>query len=290
MALHGWSTVIVKLRLLLAVHLIIGIAPAATHLIPPSILLLPAVWALAALSVAQLMLLSFWVGMAPTKGTKRLLGALCGTAYVSIWPVVAQCFLPEGNGQERSLITSYLVMLSSYGALIVLFAGAFILIRRRGTNLQRLSASDLQVTLPRVQYSIHQLLVIMSISCVVLALVKNARSGATSSAGFDEWQFVAAVGLMLIVFLVNVVCAAWAALSLGETHLRIALVSVVAVLLGIAFSVAAGHHREAWWLFVFGSLIPLLSTAIVILSLLVVRSCGYRLVPKDSTSPRGSCP
>ncbi len=283
--MHERGTVLFRIRLLLVVHLIVGIAPVGMFLIQYSNWMFPWMWALSALSIAQLMLLSFWAGMATTKGAIRLLGALCGTAYVTTWYEVAPLLSPNYSGLEQSFATSFLVEFSSDIAVVLLFAGAFMLIRRSGTKLRRLSLSESHATPARVQYSILNLLVILSISSVVFGLTRSARTAETSTAGFVDWQSLAGIGLMLIVFLVNVVCAAWAALSPGGIRLRIVLVLFVAVLLGIAFSVASGNDSGSWWIFVCASLIPVLSTAIVILTLLVVRSCGYRLLPKDFPSP-----
>lgn len=278
--MHNWMGVPSRIRLLLGFHLILGIIPAATYVLPLSTWLLPVMWVIAAFSVAQLMLLSFWVGMASNSVAVRLIGGLCGTAYVTIWPIVAQLLSPHHVATGRSLMTEYFISFCSYSSLVVLIAGSFMLIRRRGTMLYRPSRSESEVAPTRVQYSIYNLLVITSICAIVLGLGRNARPDSSSPTVFSEWQWVAGMGLMLTVFLLNSVCAAWATLSLGKIGLRITLVFVVAILLGVALSISMGHHEFGWELRVGGSLMMVFFTAVVIGSLLIVRTCGYRLVPK----------
>ena len=275
----NWAGVPSRIKVLLGFHLLIGTAPAATYMLPLSAWLLPAMWALAAISVAQLMLLSFWVGMASNPRAARLLGSLCGTAYVTAWPFVAQLLLPQSVEDGPSLTTTYLIMFCSYYAMVILIAAAFTLIRRRGTSLRRLTATDTEAAPARIQYSVSHLLMVTSISAIVLAFLRNAKADLSANE-FSEWQFVAGICLMLIVFLVNSVSAAWAALSLGPIRLRVGLVFIVAVLLGIALSVSMGHLEVSWWLLLGGSSITVFFTAIIIGSLLIVRSCGYRLVPR----------
>jgi hypothetical protein len=96
----------------------------------------------------------------------------------------------------------------------------------------------------------------------------------------NAWHNVDA--LMIITFLINSICAAFAALGTGQIRLRIVLVLTVASLLGIALSLAGRFDQNdmfPWWMAP-PMLMTVLSTAIVLGSLLVVRSCGYRLIPK----------
>ncbi len=132
----------------------------------------------------------------------------------------------------------------------------------------------------RFQYSILHILIVMSFVAVVLTLVRNAR-GADALSVWHTWQVVCMFALMIITFFINTICAAFAALRAGQVRLRILLVLIVASLLGIAVSLGARHDSLAWWLVPSAMLVTVLPTAVIVGSLLVVRSCGYRLVPKD---------
>ncbi len=68
----------------------------------------------------------------------------------------------------------------------------------------------------------------------------------------------------------------------GQVRLRTVLVLTVALLLGIALSLAGRFDRNdmfLWWMAP-PMLMTVLSTSIVLGALFVVRSCGYRLIPK----------
>jgi len=59
-------------------------------------------------------------------------------------------------------------------------------------------------------------------------------------------------------------------------------VFLVSSLLGVAIAIAM-RQDEFWWLFVGSMFIAIIPTATVVVSLLVVRSCGYRLVRRTSS-------
>ena len=79
-------------------------------------------------------------------------------------------------------------------------------------------------------------------------------------------------------FFVNTACAVFATLGFGNVRRNIALVLAVAVLLGVAAAIAMRTDTVSWWLFGGSILIVVVPTLIVLVSLLVVRSCGYRLI------------
>jgi hypothetical protein len=49
-------------------------------------------------------------------------------------------------------------------------------------------------------------------------------------------------------------------------------------LLGVATAIAMHNETVSWWLFGGSMLIMIVPTMVVLASLLVVRSCGYRIV------------
>jgi hypothetical protein len=266
-----------RLRLLVAVHLLVGMAPAATFLLPRNVWFPILERVLDSISGAQVMLLAFWLGMGTSKSIRRLLSTLCGSAYVTVWPVVALLSSPDYMGP--SAIGCYLGRFSINCAVVLVFAGILLLIRRRGGELRRVSESGTSDPPSRFQYSILHLLVITSIVAVVLGLARSTRATDTADIGW----YVATLGILLVVvFAVNSVCAVWAALGAGQVRLRVSLVLLVAILLGTALPIAARQHLVSWRAFASLLLATVLPTAILIVSLLVVRSCGYRLTRSRS--------
>ncbi|WP_146448592.1 hypothetical protein [Bythopirellula polymerisocia] len=268
-----------RIWLLVVIHLLFGIAPLAEFLFDGTIWFSPADFALGSLSIAQIMLLSFWVGMGGSKWIVRVLGAIVGTAYVTLWPVLSPYMSFPVEEYESSFSQSFVSLFASYSAIILLLTSVFALIRRRGTKLIHLSQLNVDILPARVRYSTFHLLILMSICSFVLSLAKLAQPPEEPTTGFSTFRIVALFLLMLVVFLINNLCAAWATLSLNSPWTRIALVLGNALLLGISFAIATGNYSFSWQMFIGVSLIPVLSTAIVIVSLLVIRSCHYRIVP-----------
>ena len=275
------KTVHSRMKWLIAIQMIVGIAPLASFSLPSSTWMLPVMWALSALSLAQLMLLSVWVGMGSNKWTARLVGAVGGTAYVTIWPVLAEYVSPNVMEHETSFVNAFLVMFTSYTALVLLFSGSFLLLQRRGTKLVQTCKLVAQVERPRTHYSVFHLLVLMSFCSLVFSLVKLAQPAEQTPTGLSTLALVAGFILMMVVFLVNSICAAWATLSPMSPWPRIVLALVVSSLLGVAFAIASGNYSFSWWIFIAACLVPVVFTTIVIVSLLVVRSCGYRFASRE---------
>ena len=229
--------------------------------------------------LAQLMLLSFWAGMGTSKPVHRRLGTLFGVVYVGIWPVVGAFLSPYAQAPS---IASIVLDLSSKGIMVMLFAGVFLLFRRAGTELRRVADPAEADAAGRFQYSILHLLLIISVAAVVLGLVQSVRG--PDQPPTSAWRIVAVAALVLVSMLFNLFCAAWAVLSPGRTGLRVSLVLLISTFLGIALSLATKMDQGPRWLFVAQILVFVVPTVIVVVSLFVVRSCGYRLVRKGPPS------
>jgi hypothetical protein len=87
---------------------------------------------------------------------------------------------------------------------------------------------------------------------------------------------------MIIVFLTNAIRASLATLWTSQFGLRVLLSIITAILLGI---IAMRNFPYFYlWELVALFILFVFPTLIIIASLLVVRSCGYRLVPKTPAS------
>jgi hypothetical protein len=284
---HEERTVHPGIKWLVAVQLIVGVAPLASLVGLNSAWLLPIWWALSALSIAQLTLLSFWVGMSERGWLTRLALAAIATAYVSYWPVMAQCISSIGTDHDLTqgllFIEPFLFMFANYAAFVALISAGFVVMRRRGMTLASGSQGIAPATSRRSQYSVFHLLVMMSLCSLVLSLLKVSHPD-EELARAGTVALVASYILVFIIFLINSVCAAWATLNPSAPWVRIAITISISWVLGIAFAIASGYGSFSWWIFLAASLIPVVSTTLVVLSLLVVRACGYRVVQK-TTSP-----
>ena len=277
-----------RLRLLVGAHLFVGAAPLLSLLVPLEVRFLPLIWATASVSLAQLMLLAFWVGMGTSRGMVRVAGGLMGSAYVATWPALISILSPHSQETPWREVVAWLLRAVGANCLMVLlFAGIFFLMRRWFTELRRVPDPAGPRPAARFQFSILHLLVIASIVAIVLGLMRSARpAGMDAAAPRTSWEVVAAGVLMVVVFVVNAVCAVRAPLAVGPIGIRIFLVLLVAILLGAALGLVLHYDLLTWWQLLFDVLALAVPTVVVVVSLLVVRRCGYRLVPKG-TAPTG---
>jgi hypothetical protein len=144
-ACNSVPTESIRLRLLVVVHLLLGLAPVAVALFPlDDIRFRPLIFAFLSVPYSQVMLLSFWVGMGTSRVIWRLLGALLGSAYLAIMPVLISIWLPHVTqlvlfwvwiphaeqilAAER--ISLYLSAFVVYYVSVMALAGVFWLMRR----------------------------------------------------------------------------------------------------------------------------------------------------------------
>jgi hypothetical protein len=254
------ATVPRKLKWLVAVHLVIATAPAALALVPAdplsAILISPL---LIAIPVSQIMLIAFWLGMGTSRASGRWLGSLLASAYLylTLWPPVNYIFSLKGSRHE---FVSVVVVFFIIAAIIEVYGGAFWLIRWWVAGMMYFPEPP-SIPRTRLQFSIFQLVLITSAVAVALGLMR--------------------IGLLVFVTLLVPLAVPWATLCMGSVGRRIILVLGMTLLLAIAVPLPVNivvPLPEWWWLFAAETLSLTLPIAIMVLSLLVVRSCGYRLV------------
>lgn len=275
----------IRLRWLVAIHLLLAATPLLSLIFTPSIQLLPLLWAVYAVPVGTLMTLSFWVGMGRQYFLGRLLIGLGGSAYVALWPLVVNMVQQarDPNAAPISWTMHYLSLAAPYAIVVILFGGMFMAMRLRWTIGAEVDAG---ITCHRLQFSVLSLLVIMSSVAVALTLMTASRGNVDATGPAPHtWQLVATYVLGFGAYFVNTTCAAHAALRPGPMVRNLLLVLLVSTLLGIALSIAARQDRSGWWLVAGGSFISIIPTMVVVSSLLVVRSCGYRLVRNSTATP-----
>lgn len=233
--------------------------------------------ALTSVSVGVLLTLSFWVGMGGQSIFKRLLGGVVGATYVSFWPELLNRIewskLPPGISVPWEEHATGVLL----NVVVVLLFGAAFMTLRRWWKFDQTPSTRAEVA-GKMQFSLPAILLVMTGSAVLMAGVRASRESVSENG--EGW--VTTVVVLLALCFANLVGAAFAALSPYAVRLYCLMALGTSALLGIAMAIATGEDENSWW-YVDGSLPGLVPAAIVILSLLVVRSAGYRLVRKGAS-------
>ncbi len=253
-----------RIHLLVLVQLLLGVLPLARMLVPLDVTTLPLLWALFVIPLGQLMLVGLWLAMGRSALRPRFLAAVAACAYLAIWTSIPS--------------DSYALMLIEYLAVTVGIAVACIPFRR-WYELRLQAAIAWDGTSTRLQFSILGILLATSVAALVLGISKAART---------QGSIVTQMGLMVVVLAINTLVAAWASLSLGRVRWPLTLAFVIAILLGAVTAIGNGIQSAFWGLWVGMALVMVLPTAVVVASLMVVRSCGYRLVRRDGAEMIGA--
>jgi hypothetical protein len=266
--LHGGITFMQgerRLQALAVAHLALGVV---TGILAPvelsaafelrHILIVPFI----ASALCQGFMISLWAAASQATPWKRLAGLVTAAVYLEalVGPDLRREFL------GISTIT------------IAVTAGALLVLRWLGVGLTR-HADGGQPAQPEpegLRFSIRDL---MLFTAAVALLCAGARA------------LHASTNRVLMLLLVWALCfvavglvSLWAALGDARPLRRGPVVFVLSPVLGVFFAFAANAHSEGW---VYILLIMLLYPAALLASLLVVRSCNYRLVRRavPSTGP-----
>lgn len=283
---------------LVAANLLLACAPAAYGVLPADIRFLPLMLALASITIGQTMLLGFWAGMGLSRLRWRVIGALLGGAYLALWATLGgQLWNPSTMSFGGFVVEFRRGVLTVY-VMIALVAASFFLVRRWFSEL-RVVTGDEAASPGKIQYSIFSLLVITTVAALLLGLARAAHRPENSDwleypaeqselqearvahpADESGWRTAAATILPFACLLIDVLCAVWATLGTGRIRWRLAVVFVVAALLGLLESITMGSAALAWWLVPGWILASLVLCTVIVASLLVVRARGYRLVAR----------
>lgn len=269
-------------------HLALAVAPLGMAFVPPDIRTLPILWGLASIPLSQVMLLSVWLGMTRGNLIRRVMIASLAILYISIWPSIGERLMSneETLNSMPSMYWQYTGGLLMFLAVLsAVMAGAT---RTLGT-IRFTDDTDALSPETRSQFSLLALLSVTTVTALILGLIRSSQ--ASNADGVTIAQSL----LTIIVFVVNIVVTVWATLGTGHVLRRLALVFFVSILLGLAMAIGAGNSLDTgpWWLLAASSLIIVFPTAIVATTLLVIRTLGYRLLPRpkvcfSSDSPLAS--
>jgi hypothetical protein len=204
-------------------------------------------------ALCQAFLLSLWGAVSQAKPWKRLAGLV--TAAVYLEALVATKLEDEFLG-----IATVTIAVTTASLLVV---------RWLGLRLTR--QEEIGQPIPSkpegLKFSIRGL---MSFTAVIALLCTVARAMQES----PTHQFLLILVWAMCFVAVGLVCL-WAALGVAPPVQRSPVVFVISPILGVFFAFAANAHQVGW---VYVLLIMVLYPMPLFGSLLVVRSCGYRLV------------
>jgi hypothetical protein len=253
-----------RLAMLVTAHLILWpisavLAPVKVH--TPfglqHILIVP----LFAVTFSQVSLLGIWAVLSPLWSWYRLLGLVIGTACL-------EAALDIALGQEFLLMPTVAMALTVVSLLVL---------RGFGIRLSRF-ADDVPSSRQEPQgfrFSIRGLMILTAVVAVLGAMVRGVQG--------SPGHFRLVLSVIWSVCFVAVSLLSLRAASGHDGPLRRGLPAVaVSPVLGTFFASAADAHRDGW---VYIITIMLLYPAVLLGSLLVVRSCGYHLVRRSVPRP-----
>ncbi len=210
----------------------------------------------------QSCLLAFWAALSDAALWKRLVGLICGTMYLDV------LFLPPLPTPEgvRFFFCEILALVFGILTVVVLF------VRFRQLEIRRVTDQPTHEHRPSLQFSIPGLILLTLAVGLLIAAANVLRSLDLSRS--EESYFV----MLSVSFAVTGLASLWATLGLGWPVARNIAVLFMSPLLGLFVCYAGGASGRVYLVFIMMTLCPTLG---LLGSLLVIRSCGYRLVKRD---------
>jgi hypothetical protein len=230
------------------------------HILPPfgleRILIVP----LFALAMGQAVLIALWGVASASSLWRRLAGLVAGAAYL-------EALLALGLDGE---------FLGTATVTIALTSASLLVIRALGIRLARQAEKDdVGPHEPEgLKFSIRGLMIFTA----VVALLSAGARALQASHG----RFILLAAVWALCFVAVGLVALWAALGEARPKRRGPIVFVLSPALGVFFAYASDAH-QAGCFYILTTM--LLYPAVLLVSLLVVRSCGYRLVGRAMQSP-----
>jgi hypothetical protein len=210
---------------------------------------------LAGIGFSQVGLLGIWVGSAANSWYVRLVGMAAGNGY----------FLVLGWISSQEALRNMVDDLVGLTACTLIMASALLI---AGCFRVRISLPTSPVSAARrIQFSIRDLMVLtLVVACVV---------------GFGRWLpsyrpslfDLKIMALIYLPFVVIGLLSVWPALSARRPLLPCSIFVVIAGGVGMYFDFFGPHIDIAYWITITSA-----EALSLVASLLVVRSCGYRLV------------
>ena len=209
-------------------------------------------------ALCQAFLLSFWVAASQAATWMRLGGLVAGAAYL-------EALVPTGFRREVIGISTITIVVTTATLLVVRWLGV------RFTRQDDAGQSARQEP-EGLRFSIRGLMIFTAVVALICAVARALEGSRNPFLLILVWALCfVAVGLISL----------WAVLGNAHPLRRSPVVFVLSPVLGAFFAFAAGAHQAGW---IYILLIMLLYPSALLGSLLVVRSCGYRLVRRTVDS------
>jgi hypothetical protein len=225
------------------------------------------------IDLSAMLLLAIWLGLGLKSNLSRLLSTLLAVLCLSANSLLQ---LWRGNVTDLWTVSAYLWWFLNDFRMVLLFAAPFVFLRRWIASIRYLPAWE-HVPKPLLQTSLSKLLVLTAIVGVLLALARVVASGSLS----EPLPHAAGLALTDANFMIISYVATRAALSTGTIALRIMLALTFVYLFDVWYSCTLRQRSFFLELLDWSHVINVVPFAFIVASLLVVRSCGYRLVPKS---------
>jgi hypothetical protein len=247
-------------------------------------------WTVLGVGWAPFLLLGFWCGLGTSHFASRIAGGTLGAAYLAAawmyWERVAVPWSLRPIVIHRVFAHEPWEELLVQIAFFALFVAALLVVRNRVATLSRVAISP-SPTQGQLHFSIWHMLLIIFLVALVLGLMRAEHEPWTSTSRF--WREWGRTGLRLTMLFICVLCSAWATLAKGPVAGRFVVALCIATLAALSyrylstFSFEEGRRLASIIHCLVLNVGPMF---VVSASLLVVRSCGFRLIPKVSVATR----
>ena len=229
----------------------------------------PAIAVLYSLIFSQAGLLGLWTAFGSSPPLIRLVCIVIGLACLSIALPIAE----EGRwwlDDFENLLVYGLVV-----AVPALLVFCVLRILQRSRRLRLVRSPPLQATSEGIQFSIKHLMAVTAIVAAIISIQKGLRSLGYDGQGLNWLDMAIIVAVIVSCLLLVELAAFWASLGLSRPFPRLMVVVPSGFLAGI---VPPFYFQPTGWLdFVLWSGITGFQALLTAATLLVFRSCGWRL-------------
>lgn len=219
-----------------------------------------------ALIISQALILGSWIGLGPQRWYVSLIGGMAGALW--LFAIAFAPFPYKTVGEALQLCG----MLLPIPFVVALVAAGF----RWLVIAQRADAWPVQPVSKELQFTLGSLIGLMVLVSVLLGL-----GGVLRSMNTDEAPVFVGIACFLAVLVIGLLI--WACLGVGRPAVRVPIAISAMVAIGLLFPY---YTRDTYlWRYAVWAGLMFAIGLIMSSSLLVVRSCGYRLIVRRTAIP-----
>ncbi|MCI0357898.1 MAG: hypothetical protein L0211_05340 [Planctomycetaceae bacterium] len=276
-----------RIGLLIGAHVLLGLITVIVALLYPTLKV--SLWSSIAylgLNYSHVLLLGLWLGLAAARWWIKLASLVAGLTWL-------ECLVLAPFPRPPPPPDILLGLLAVVGIPVLVVAGSAALCRRLLARIELRNEWKPRPVSEEAQYSLRSLVCLMVIIAALLALGRVFHWIAPATSNVEIFAMLLIAPVFGLTALLAAGMLTWAALGQGRVLVRVPTMLVGMALLGLMppyFMGGPAFRYYAW---------PALMVTIAVCtagSLLVIRSCGYRLVrirsdseaDPDPTTPRTS--